>query len=442
MRICTVKQTRLLVAATCMAATASVLGATWHVSPSAGGQGNGSPAAPFSTVAAAVEAAGAGDTIIVRQGHYLQTQPITISKPGIKLMGISGERALLVADEQASAVLIIVADNVVVQDLVLQGGNYGLKIDVQDEAATHGVAIRNCSIGSTSADCIKSFNADALTIENCQIGPSGLRQKDNAEGIDVNGSKGVTVRNCMIRDVATNGIYFKGGTRDGVIERCFIANTGHSGLLLGQDTDLEFMRDHVVNEAIHCTARNNIIVNASAAGMGTYSGRQITFVNNTLIDVAGTMQAGVWIVTNGRHVPAEEVTIRNNIIVVGSDRPAMFLLDTALPDSDFNVFFARKGAVRFVREMNEEASLNRQWTLEQWKESAGKDVHSRLGDPKLEKVYFRPLQGSPAIGAADTKGPVPDDYFGRRRGEASADAGAVIASWREEKAQAPREATP
>jgi hypothetical protein len=40
------------------------------------------------------------------------------------------------------------------------------------------------------------------------------------------------------------------------------------------------------HEAIRCVARNNLIVNTGGAGMGTYSGDDIRFENNTLVNVA------------------------------------------------------------------------------------------------------------------------------------------------------------
>ena len=407
------------------------LSATWsgaatiHVAASTG-TGEGTASSPFGNIAAAVESASPGDTVLIRQGRYVINSPITISTPGIKLMGVSGERATIIADEKTGSVLNITASNVLVQDLVIRGGYYGIKIDVDDgDRPTHGVTIRNCAIGPTAADCMKIFNADALTIEACQIGPSGTVQKDNAEGIDIIGSIGVTIRSCVVEDVATNGIYFKGGTRDGVVERCLVRRAGHGGIILGQDTDEEFMRNKAKFEAIDCVARNNIVTDTQTAGLATYSGQNISLLNNTLVNVARTGQAGLWIVTNSREVPSEGVTIRNNVVAVGGDRPVMFFKDTGLPDSDYNVFYA-PGEPRFVRELAADESMNRQWTFSQWQKSAGKDTHSRVSEPRLDEHHFRPLEGSPVIASGELLKNVTDDYFGEVR-EGKSDVGAVVA---------------
>ena len=417
-----------VLAAMGMAVATSTQGATWHVSSAAGGDGDGTADAPLNTVASAVEVAGAGDTIVVGKGRYVTTSAITIDKAGLKVIGVTGEMPVIAASEEVNTIFNVIASDVVLQDLVIRGGYYGVKIDVNDKEPARRVVIRNCTIGATAADCIKAFNADGLRIEGCQIGPSGWKQPDNAEGIDVIGSIGVTIRGCVIQDTATNGIYLKGGTRNGLIERCLVLRAGHGGILLGQDTDEEAMRDHAVNEAIDCVARNNIIIDTKSAGMGSYSGKNVSFLNNTLLNVARESQAGIWIVTNSREVPAEDVTVRNNIVSVGGDRPLLFMKDAAgMPNSDHNIFHIARGTERFVREIGADESLNKQWTLAQWQKATGKDAHSRVGDPKVDARQFRPLAGSPAIGAGDSVG-VEDDYFGHKRNGSAPDVGAVNAS--------------
>lgn len=410
-----------------MAVATSTQAATWHVSSAAGGDGDGTAGAPLTTVASAVEVAGPGDTIVVGKGKYVVTSAITISTPGVKVIGVSGEAPVITASEEVNTIFNVIASDVVLQDLVIRGGYYGVKVDQDDGRPARRVIIRNCDIGSTAADCIKTFNADELRIESCQIGPSGWKETENAEGIDVIGSLGVTIRGCFIHDTATNGIYLKGGTRDGLIERCLVQRAGHGGILLGQDTDEDAMRNRAVNEAINCVARNNIISDTKSAGMGSYSGKNISFLNNTLLNVARESQAGVWIVTNSREVPAEEITLRNNIVSVGGDRPLMFVKDAAgMPDSDQNIFHLANGTERFVREMSADESLNKQWTFAQWQKATGKDAHSRMGDPKIDARQYRPLAGSPAIGSGKSAG-VEDDYFGRKRNASAPDVGAVNA---------------
>ena len=355
--------------------------------------------------------------MVIGQGTYLLNRPLQLDKPNLKVIGVTGERVILVGREDLPAVVIIQGSGVLLQDLAIQGGFYGIKIDMEANKPTRGVTIRNCHIGSTGADCIKSYAADNLLVEYCQIGPSGGRQADNAEGIDVVASVGVIIRGCIIEETSTNGVYLKGGTRDGIVERCLVRRTGHGRILLGQDTDLEYMRDHAANEAINCIARNNIVVDTQTAGLGTYSGKNISFVNNTLVNVARSGQAALWVVTNGRGVPAEHVIFKNNIVVLGSDRPLLFIKDAdGLPDSDYNLFHAA-GPVKIVREVSVDASFNRKWTLAQWQQAAGVDKHSKEADPRLDSRKYRPLENSPALGAGTPIAGVEDDYGGARRAQ-------------------------
>jgi Right handed beta helix region len=407
---------------------ASARAETFVVSARAPEGGSGSMTSPFQSISDAVEAAGPGDTIVVHGGTYTLGSTLWLSKAGLHLTGVSGERALIVGDEKVNALITIVADGVTLQELTLQGGFYGIKVDVDTAKSTRNVSIRNCEIGSTAADCLKLFNADNLLIESCHIGPSGWQQKENAEGIDAVGSLKITIRGCLIEDIATNGVYLKGGTRDGVVERCLVRRCGNGGILLGQDTDPEFMRNGVRNEAIHCVARNNIVVDTRTAGLGAYSAKDVAFENNTLIDVAKEGQAALWVVTNGREVPSENVRFINNIVVVGGDRPALFAKDAAgFPISDHNLFEAKKGRVRFVREVSSDDSLTRQWTFAEWKQVTGQDAHSQEAAPRLDLRMYRPDAGSPASSGGAKVDGFAEDYFGRRRSETGWGIGAVMA---------------
>lgn len=421
----------------CVVTATRLVGATWHVSSHGTGPGDGSPAAPFGQIQEALAAAEPGDTVVVQAGKYPLHSSVVVTKPRIRLTGVAGERPMLLADGAIPAAIIVMADDVVLQDLVIQGGFYGVKLDVAEPAThTRGILLRQCQIGSTGADCVKSYNADQLTIELCRLGPSGSTQKDNAEGIDVVGSLGVIIRNCVIEDVATNGVYLKGGTRDGVIERCLIRRCGHAGILLGQDTDAELMRNGVANEALDCVARNNIIVSTRMAGLGTYSGKHVGFFNNTLVDVATAGQAGFWVVTNSRGIPAEDVQFCNNIVAVGGDRPAVFVKDAAsLPTCDNNLFHAMAGRLRFVREIGEDQPGSGQWTFEQWRRQVGQDQASIEAEAMLDAMY-RPAPASQAIGAGLGIKGISDDYFGRRRPAGTMDIGAVCAKEANDPARA------
>ena len=376
-----------------------------YVSPLGNDNNPASISRPVLTIGQAVEMAHPGDKIYLRAGQYQVRRFIWIAKPDLTITSYSGERAAIIGSTEESessptSIFIIVSNNVVLDGLEIQGGSYyGVKVDVEGSSATTGVQIRRCNIHHTGRDCIKTFNADNLLIEDCEIGPSGVRDRSNAEGIDSIGSVGVTIRRCLIHDTATNGVYLKGGARNGLVERCRIENTGRfGGILLGQDTDEQFMRDGARYEAIDCVARNNLVVSTGAAGLGTYSGSNVRFENNTLWDVARTGQAGFWVVTNSREVPSRRVTFRNNIVAVLSSRTLAFALNlTDQLEADGNIYFTGGGPVEFRRELTAPGVASA-WGFDEWKRFMRADARSRIADPLLDPAAgFRPRISSPAI---------------------------------------------
>jgi parallel beta helix pectate lyase-like protein len=394
-----------------------------YVSPNGNDNNPGSLARPVASPSQAVEMAAPGDTVYLRAGRYTINRFIWVSKPGLTIASHPGERAAVVGGtseepNNPNSMFIIVANNVTLSDLEIQGGSYyGVKVDLENAPATIGVVLRRCFIHHTGRDAVKTFNADRLLIEDCEIAFSGVRDGSNAEGIDSIGSVGVTIRGCYIHDTATNGLYLKGAARDGVVERNRVERAGHSGILLGQDTDLEYMRDGARHEAINCVARNNIIIEARAAGLGTYSGSNIRFENNTVYDVAKVNQAGLWVVTNTREVPSERVSFKNNIIVLHAARPMIFvhnLRDQLVADS--NIYYSSRKFYEFRREIKLPSEQMSTWSLADWKQNMKVDARSRAIDPMLdESNLLRPRTASPAVDRGETLSEVKTDYSGNPR---------------------------
>lgn len=377
-----------------------------YVAPGGNNSTDGTISRPLADPRRALQIAAANDTVVLRAGNYALSHPLAIERDGITVTSAPGATASVSAPIAASdgvgQAFEITASRVTLSNLEIRGGsNYSVKVDVNAaKVPSTDVTIRNCRIGGSGRDCVKTFNADRLRIEGCDIGPSGLRDPSNAEGIDSIGSHGVTIRRCAIHDTATNGLYLKGGATDGLIESCRIENTSHfAGLLLGQDTDAEFMRDGTRFEARRCTALNNLILNTGGPGMGTYSGENILFQNNTLYNVARESGAGVWVGVNRRNVPAQNVAFTNNIIVISGERPYAYLLKTG-PGlvADNNVYFnsANRGSFRTERD-----GQVKTLAFAAWKNAVRIDAHSRETNPALDATgNYRPR----AIGVASTLG--------------------------------------
>lgn len=371
---------------------------------------------PLATPGRALQLAAAGDTIYLKGGRYFVREPLQVTKQGITIASVPGEYATVEGSyiegpDSPFSIFEILASQVSLLNLRIVGGTfYGVKIDIASSLVTTGVRIRGCRIMNSGRDCVKTLNADNLLIEDCEIGPSGMRDPGNAEGIDSIGSVGVVIRRCYVHDTATNGIYLKGGARDGLVENCRVENTGEfAGILLGQDTDIEFMRDGVTNEAINCVARNNLIINTGAAGLGTFSGKNILFENNTLFNVAHTSQAGLWIVRNSREIPPQQVTFRRNIIVTFSSQPMIFFFDlTDHLESDWNIFYNNRNFYEFRHETSRPEALQ-VWDFVQWKQSYQADRRSGAYNPLVDVgKHYRLMPESPALARGEFYGVLSD----------------------------------
>jgi PKD repeat protein len=377
--------------------------ATLYVSTSGNDSNPGTINSPVATISRANALASPGDTIYLRGGQHNPTRYIWVDKDGLTFSSYPGESASIVTNNTDGSnfpyIFFLGGDNITLKNLEIRGGEtYVLKIELN-----RNVLISNCRIYNSGRDCIKTFNSDNLVIEKCDIGPSGLRDASNAEGIDSIGSVGVTIRDCYIHDTATTGLYLKGGARNGVVERNRVERAGHSGILLGQDTDEEFMRDGTVYECLDSVARNNVITNTGGSGIGTYSGSNVRFENNTLVDVAKQYHAGFYVVTNNREVPARQVTFKNNVVVVNSTRPMLFLIN--LSDnlvSNSNIWYRPAGGnYKFYLES---PSRSVYWeSFSAWQSGMPADSRSSTTDPRLDSANLcRPLSNSPTIDGGES----------------------------------------
>ncbi|MBI3649761.1 MAG: polysaccharide deacetylase family protein [Acidobacteria bacterium] len=399
-------------------------GKTIYVAKNGSDKNSGTLAQPLATPAQALNHAEPGDTIYLRAGRYPLDHFLWVDKANLTIASNPGEKAAIVAgidenEKTPPSLIIIVAHAVTLVNLEVEGGSYyGVKVDIDKEPATRGVTIRNCYIHGSGRDCIKTFNADHLLIEGCEIGPSGLRDPSNAEGIDSIGSVSATIRTCYVHDTATTGIYLKGGARDSLVERNRVERCRGAGILLGQDTDEEFMRDKTRYECLNSVARNNIIADIQAAGIGTYSGSNLRFENNTIYEAAKQSQAGFYVVVNSREVPAQNISFKNNIVVVSSHRPVVFLFHLSDPlQSDYNIYYGNR---LFRRESK---VLNRldDWTFPDWKKGLRVDEHSVFANPLLdEENLYKPRAGSPAFDRGESLLEVKTDFSGIARPQGAA----------------------
>ena len=424
-------------------AAAAYADKTLYVAIGGSDSADGSIATPLATPGRALDLArdlaAAGtpiDFVYLRAGtspalrRYTITRTLSVTKPGLTIATYPGDvaKAAIVAGTKINgpqSVIAVYASGVTIANLEIEGGAYyGIKLDDTNGAQT-GQKILGNYIHHTGRDGIKAQRADGVLIENNEIGPTGVRDASNAEGIDMIGSVGATIRGNYIHDITTNGLYVKGGTTNAVVEKNLVVNTGYAGILLGSETDLQFIRNYQGNygdsdgtnafghEALNSVARNNIVVNAAMAGLGSIAGHNVSFVNNTLVNVARTNQGGFRIAPNQFGTLPSSVTFKNNVVILdpASTRPLVYLYKSCDVTSNHNLWFSDGGPYQFVFDSTP-CGTRTYSTLADWR-NTGNDTLSLQGTPGLDSTdLYRPFGSSPVIdGGEGLPAFAPADYF-------------------------------
>jgi len=381
--------------------------------------GGGTLAAPFATLAYAHSQSANGDTLILRAGTF--TGGVYMTRNNLTVRSHTGEWATIslpTATSGQDVSLYFAGSNCIARNLEIVGGYfYCVKIDAGP------ALVEDCRIHGSGRDCVKIPGADSVTIRRCEIHNSGVRDPSNAEGIDnVNGDT-MLVQDCYIHDIATNGVYPKGGSIGSIIERCLIRNCGQKGISMAQSSGTAFY-DTVANPEYYgcrdCIARNNIIENCEGSGIDLEAALRAKVYNNTLINVAKSQQGGIRISLSGfggspPDVPCRDCEIRNNIIVLGSAsaRPMLFMGNnshTGTLTMSNNRYYKTGGTAVYWWEPTGQYGLN----LAGWKSASGTDASSTEGDPQVGADWHL-LGTSPCIGAAMTIAGFTDDYDGNTR---------------------------
>jgi len=401
---------------------AEVQGNSYYVSTSGSdSSGDGSLANPFRTIAHALSLAAPGDEIVLRGAPALADnryqESVRIELPNITLRSESGEHAVIecpVNDEDNYDVCLhldVDSDGAHLKDLEIIGGYYyGIKFetrwdwgDPNDRTGASNILIEDVVIHDTGRDAVKiTPGCDDVTLRRVEIYNSGVRDNSNAEGIDnVNGDR-MIVQDSYIHDIATTGIYFKGGAMDGIIERNRIEHTGAAGILVGFDTSPEYF-DLTVNpeyyENIRGIVRNNLVRDTVYAGIGLYAAKDAQVLNNTLIDTAQTAHSPIyfgityqdWESYAGRP-PSLNPLIRNNLVFQSSGLPTECVFIrysedlgglsalSGMPNMDYNLYHHANTCTFTDRRPD---SLLDEGTFAQWQTHIGGDTHSLTSDPQL-----------------------------------------------------------
>lgn len=427
--------------------------AEWFVSTTGSDQtGTGAIAAPFRTITHALEPVNGivqpGDIVTVRGpvGNNTYNECDVRLRMPLTLRSFAGERAHIHCDiSNVDTVTVQIdpeASGSTLSRLEVSGGFY-YGIFLQTDWFSGGgemftgasnVLIDDLKVHHTGRDGIKiTPKCNDITIQNSEIWnsgaiyPAGTPLDDkNAEGIDnVNGSR-MQVRDTHIHDIATTGLYFKGGAADVIVERNVIERTGVGGILFGFDTSPEFF-DTAINpgyyEAVRGIVRNNLVRDTGYAGIGLYATQNATVVNNTILFTAQLGHAAIYFGVTlqdfepqaGRPANINPL-IRNNLIIQnGGDCVRVRWANelgglsglTGNPGTNYNWFHNTFDECNFA-DNRPGSPLDNGGSLSAWRAFENADGNSQSGEISVSADGHLPVD-SPAIDQGQALASVTDD---------------------------------
>ncbi|MBB1472363.1 right-handed parallel beta-helix repeat-containing protein [Luteimonas sp. MC1782] len=427
----------------------------WFVSTAGSDANDGSMARPFRTIGHVLSPGNGlvrnGDTVTLRapDGQRTYAECDVRLRVRLVLRSYPGERAHIHCDiatpDSVALQIDPSASGSQVSNLEISGGRYyGVMMQTEWEQAgaasgrgASDILLEDLLIRDTGRDGIKiTPKSDRVTVRRSEIRDTGAiyppgtpLEEMNADGIDnVNGS-GMVVEDSYIHDIATTGLYFKGGATDVVVQRNRIEDTGMAGILVGFDTSLEFF-DTTLNpgyhESIRGVVRNNIVRNTDYAGIGLYAARDAMVVNNTIENAArvghSALYFGIsfqdWDPAAGRP-PSVNPVLRNNLVGASGGRCFEIRHSDELgglsglagrADSNHNGY----APDCMFRDFRPGPMARIPLPLVAWRAASGSEADSVAADFNLD-AKGRPRAGSAAIGAAVPVHGVDDDIEGTRR---------------------------
>jgi Ca2+-binding RTX toxin-like protein len=209
--------------------------------------GTGTENQPYATIQAAINVAGAGDTIAVRAGTY--TENIRFNNGGsagapLKLVSVDGQGAACIqpADNALDTVDIAGADHIEITGFALVGGSDDTRQVVHIHGINDGtdfatdVVIADNLITRGAGDGIKGSKATGVTLTGNTITGGGASEA----GIDFVGVDHARIEGNTIIDMAYVGIMLKGGSTDIVVMGNTISGAGHNAIEVGGYSNTDF----------------------------------------------------------------------------------------------------------------------------------------------------------------------------------------------------------
>ena len=274
------------------------------------------------------------------------------------------------------------------------GDGNAVKID------TPRVRLIGNTLCCSTADVVKLVHtAHDVQILRNEIHTPRARAGANAQGVDIVGADRTLVAHNFVHDIPSIGMYAKGNSHNTIFEHNRVERTWSHGIMLGQSTDAERLRNGRY-ESYDGTIRDNLIRDTGWSCFATASSRDVRIYNNTCYNT-GTDTHGSVLVSNESEIgqAGTNIEIFNNVIHGSPRRPIIKITSNAMTDPktlhiDHNVYWTSSGAAA-VRFSWRDRGLENE-PIDRWRSVTRQDANSVIADPMLHGMMLADPAGTAA----------------------------------------------
>jgi hypothetical protein len=185
------------------------------------------------TIQAAIDAAGAGDAVLVQPGTYAGAVRIGDARHGLVLAAADPEDPPVLRDDHARGAVVTVegADDVKLDSLAIQGPAEG--VSVKD---ARGTQLLNLEISGTGT-AIRIRGGGLVQVVDCDV--SGTRA---GQGIRIERSRDVLVSDVTLEDTRREGLLARGASGLTVLRAVVTGARGRAGIKLVRSPDANLVQ--------------------------------------------------------------------------------------------------------------------------------------------------------------------------------------------------------
>lgn len=287
---------------------------------------------PFRTVQRGADAAGPGDTVTIRGGHYPEQVKLTRS-------GNYFGRAITIQSDAGAQVILAGVDtdgqdHLVLKGLTVKNASF-LGIAVR---GSYRVKVEECRVEGCPGSGIYVDKSNDVTISKCDV--ADACHSGGEESVSIKRSANVVFEDSIVHDTGHEGIDVKEGSRNVVVRRNRVCHVERQGLYADAwDADTGEIRfeNNVIFDClvglVACTESGGLLHDVAFVGNVVYDCRgpgmmvakwgsarmshrirNVSYLNNTVVNCGGPGKNGIWgggmLMENDQ---AENVIIVNNV---------------------------------------------------------------------------------------------------------------------------------